>query len=142
MKALSIKQPWADSIVFGHKSIECRSWETNYRGELFIHASKVPDLSMKELKELYEDELPPLGSIVGKVDLIDCRKFKSPSDNEKAQLDKSVRFNGFAWILSNPLVLEVSIPMKGALRIYNIPSQIQELLKRDSDFFRYEGPAD
>ena len=38
-KVLSLIQPWASLAVLGHKKIETRSWNTKYRGELFIHAS-------------------------------------------------------------------------------------------------------
>ncbi len=40
MKAISILQPWASLVALGHKKIETRSWNTKYRGELLIHASK------------------------------------------------------------------------------------------------------
>ena len=39
MKVLSVKEPFATLITNGIKKIETRSWKTNYRGELFIHAS-------------------------------------------------------------------------------------------------------
>lgn len=41
--ALTVKQPWAHLICHGYKSIENRSWNTNYRGPLLIHASKLVD---------------------------------------------------------------------------------------------------
>lgn len=40
MKALSIKQPWASLVATGIKNIECRTWKTNYRGEILICSSK------------------------------------------------------------------------------------------------------
>ena len=40
MKALSLWQPWASVIATGAKRIETRSWSTNYRGPLLIHAAK------------------------------------------------------------------------------------------------------
>lgn len=40
MKALSIRQPWAWMIVAGGKNIENRRWNTNFRGEFYIHAAK------------------------------------------------------------------------------------------------------
>ena len=40
MKALTIIQPWATLIASGHKMNETRSWKTNYRGEVLIHAGK------------------------------------------------------------------------------------------------------
>lgn len=37
--ALSVCQPWAWAIVRGHKSVENRTWATNHRGLIAIHAS-------------------------------------------------------------------------------------------------------
>jgi hypothetical protein len=34
MKALSVKQPWANMIASGKKTIETRKWPTDYRGVL------------------------------------------------------------------------------------------------------------
>lgn len=41
--SLSIRQPWAWLIVNGYKDIENRSWKTNYRGPVLIHAGKAWD---------------------------------------------------------------------------------------------------
>ena len=38
MRALTLHQPWASLIANGVKTIETRSWSTNYRGPLAIHA--------------------------------------------------------------------------------------------------------
>lgn len=40
MKCLSQTQPWATLAAIGAKTIETRSWSTDYRGPLAIHASK------------------------------------------------------------------------------------------------------
>ena len=48
MKALSLKQPYAELVVSGRKTIELRKWKTNFRGEFLVHASKGVDaLGMK-----------------------------------------------------------------------------------------------
>lgn len=39
MKTLSIKNPWAYLIATGFKDVENRSWPTNYRGKILIHAT-------------------------------------------------------------------------------------------------------
>ena len=39
MKVLSIREPWASLIMNKKKLVETRSFKTNYRGELYIHAS-------------------------------------------------------------------------------------------------------
>jgi hypothetical protein len=54
VKALSIMQPWASLIAFGHKAIENRTWRppTSMIGQRFaIHASKKID--MDALTELH-----------------------------------------------------------------------------------------
>lgn len=40
MKALSLTQPWATLVTLSAKRIETRSWNTSYRGQMAIHASK------------------------------------------------------------------------------------------------------
>jgi hypothetical protein len=40
MKALTLTQPWAQFMALGEKEFETRSWYTDYRGPLAIHAAK------------------------------------------------------------------------------------------------------
>lgn len=40
MRGLSLTQPWATACALGSKRIETRSWSTNYRGLVAIHAAK------------------------------------------------------------------------------------------------------
>ncbi len=42
LPALSVKQPWADLIASGEKTIETRTWWTGYRGPLVICSSALP----------------------------------------------------------------------------------------------------
>lgn len=39
-RVLSIKPPYAWAILIGRKKVENRSWNTPYRGTVFIHASR------------------------------------------------------------------------------------------------------
>jgi len=39
MKTLSVRQPYASLICYGVKTVENRTWKTDYRGRLLIHAS-------------------------------------------------------------------------------------------------------
>jgi len=58
MKALSIKQPYALYICTGIKTVENRTWKTDYRGRLIIHASGDPLLLpyIDSLPERYQKE--------------------------------------------------------------------------------------
>ena len=40
MKVITLWQPWATLLAAGTKICETRSWKTNYRGEILIHAGK------------------------------------------------------------------------------------------------------
>ena len=42
-KCLSLRQPYAELIVSGRKTIELRKWNTRFRGEFLVHASKAID---------------------------------------------------------------------------------------------------
>jgi len=42
MRILTVRQPWAWAIIAGHKPVENRSWTTDYRGPLAIHAGRTP----------------------------------------------------------------------------------------------------
>jgi hypothetical protein len=39
MRVLSVQQPWAHLIVRGMRTVEVRSWTSDYRGRIAIHAS-------------------------------------------------------------------------------------------------------
>jgi predicted transcriptional regulator len=78
MRALSVRQPYADQIMRGTKQIEYRSRPTKIRGRIYIYASLTPAFS--------NGEDLPRGVIVGTVDLFNCTK--GP--------------RGYEWHLRNP----------------------------------------
>ena len=103
MKALSVKQPWAELIARGEKTIETRVWCTAYRGPLLIVASKRPDVWAT-------------GCAIAVVDLVDCRPMAKA--DEGAAL--CGRWAGAkAWVLENPRRVEPT-PVRGWPGIYNV----------------------
>jgi len=116
MKAISLKQPWASLIAIGRKTIETRTWATNYRGKLLIVASKTFDKNypLKNFAEIFYQV--PLGKAVAIVNLIDCRLMKK-EDEEKAMC--SCSSGRYAWILSDIKSTE-SFPVKGQLGLYDV----------------------
>ena len=112
MKALSLKQPFAELVVSGKKKIELRKWNTNFRGEFLIHASKNPDADA--MKKFGFDNL--LGFIVGKSNLIDVKKY---SNEDECNEDKDMHLADSSWgkfgfILNNSERIN-PIPSKGKL---------------------------
>lgn len=76
MKVVSLKEPFATLINNGFKKIETRSWKTNYRGELFIHASgkclAKEFLTNNYVINLIKDMDVNYGNIICKCNLVDC----------------------------------------------------------------------
>lgn len=128
-KALTLLQPWASLIVMGAKKIETRSWRTNYRGELLIHASKkfhFQDVELCHYKP-FIDFIPdkgklPTGAIIGKVDLVAIEETNDPlfmaSVTEEERKFGNYNANRYGWILQNPVMFAKPIPTGGALSIW------------------------
>lgn len=118
MKALSIKQPWANLIASGKKTIETRKWKTDYRGPLLIVSAKVPDIA-------------PAGFALAVAKLVDCRPM-SVLDEPEAQCRK---YEGaFAWVLEDIRPI-TPLLVRGELRIFDVPVDEGELdfVKKPSD---------
>jgi hypothetical protein len=120
MKALSLKQPWAELVVSGRKTIEIRKWNTKYRGEFFVHASL--NTNSEACKKYGLADLPK-GCIVGKADLIDVKKYRTKEEFEK---DAGKHFARDWWhpkahgfILKNAQRLPLK-PLKGKLNFFEV----------------------
>ena len=103
MKALSIRQPWANMISSGKKTIETRKWYTSYRGQLLIVSSKKPPIQ-------------PAGYALAIAELIDCR-LMTKKDEEEACCDWYPQ--AYAWILTNIKRIK-PFPVKGQLGLFDV----------------------
>lgn len=128
MKVLSLKEPWASLIKDEIKCVETRSWKTNYRGELYIHASlsKVSSICQenRELMRLVKSQDYPYGCIICKCKLVDCIKM-TEEYVEDMRLKNPIEYacgdykvNRYAWILSD-IEPVTPIEVKGHLGIWN-----------------------
>lgn len=71
IKVLTLKQPWATLVAEGIKKYEFRSWKTNYRGKILIHAGT--GIDKKELEKFKDLNLEfPSKRILAEVELEDC----------------------------------------------------------------------
>lgn len=113
MKTLTIKQPFATLIVEGLKEYEFRTWKTNYRGEILIHAGKGVDKKAMKKYEYLGLEYPK-GCIIGKATITDC--IKIDDDARKILKEKNSiiysniidnkDWNGYGFKLENVEKLE------------------------------------
>jgi predicted transcriptional regulator len=114
MKVLSLKQPFAELVVSGKKTIELRKWNTKFCGEFLVHASKSPD---KESMKKFGFEDLPCGFIVGKAKLVDVKRYKTDSesekDNDKHLADKN--WGEYGFVLENARRFSEIIFAKGML---------------------------
>lgn len=121
MRAISLWQPWASAIPAGLKTIETRSWATNYRGPLAIHAAKrwtkaereiwlklvcaTPHASRKfeEIGITYSEDIP-LGAIVATCELYDCISTNDPPQKNHEITEAESEWGNysadrFCWLL-------------------------------------------
>lgn len=117
MKALSLKQPFAELILQGKKTIELRKWNTHYRGEFLLHASQTPDA--KAMKHFGFATLPA-GCIVGKATLLDVKHYHNEREHAKDQhLHLATRFWGmYGFVLKDVQRFKEPIPCKGSLNFW------------------------
>jgi ASCH domain len=119
MKCLSVRQPWAWAIVSGVKAIENRSWSTQHRGPLAIHAGLTKDeFRGRDFAETMPG-LPAVedltfGAIIGVVDVIDCVPFAAVKDQPFAEP------LGQCWLLANPRPLADPIPFSGRQGLFDV----------------------
>ncbi len=121
MKVLTIKEPYASLIVNNYKKYEFRTWKTNYRGPIYIHASKVPDKNISKFKKYnlnYKN-----GYIIAKVNITDCILVDEKMDKYLKELDNVVYSNNYidcyAWKIENVEILKTPIPIIGKLGLWN-----------------------
>lgn len=148
MKACSIKQPWASLIAYGIKDIENRTWKTNFRGRIYIHASGrwvqrpsdmntfallYNDAQWMEIIKKHEnfssflvanpqvDPKLPLSAIIGEVDIVDC-VINHPSiwaEKTETSAGYPIKHIIYNWVLANAVIYDEPIlNVKGKLSLW------------------------
>jgi hypothetical protein len=132
MRVLTVQQPFAWSIVAGHKPVENRSWATKYRGPLAVHAGVGRGLEADGLALLERLGIEPPAelvrrAIVGVVDLIDVVNYHNAC-RQRGLFDG---FNVWAcpwatgpwcWVLANPRPLDRPIDYRGQQGLCRLPA--------------------
>ena len=148
MKTITVKQPWASLIVEGVKDIENRTWKTNFRGRVLIHAGATPCGNLKadscfshiltneqysrllriglerfgtnEKADICWLNLYPHGAIIGSVEIVDCVINHPSIWSEKTPLDKQLENKCiWNWVFANPIMFDNPIPCKGKLSFWD-----------------------
>lgn len=127
MKVITIKQPWATLIAEGYKEYEFRTWKTNYRGDILIHAGKGIDKDAVERFKYLNLEYPS-GQIIAKAVITDCIKVDDELRNilkkkdpivYKGVISKTSKdWNGYGFKIENVEKIE-SIKINGKLSLWD-----------------------
>jgi hypothetical protein len=132
MKAITVRQPWAWAIIHAGKDIENRSWKTNLRGRIAIHAGA--GMTRAEYEEgcksilrrkpkikipAYEDMVR--SAIVGMVEIVDCIERSGSTWHTKGSI---------GFVLARPKKLPEPIKCKGALKFWDVPKSIEFRIKK------------
>jgi len=121
-KALTVRQPYADLLTcaafrdddgkyHAEKTIEVRTRNTNYRGDLLICASAKPQLFGRMS-----------GVTCGFVELYDTKLVSEFTPEDWAATcipEKDRPKKGYGWMMRNPRRV-VEMPIKGQLGVYNL----------------------
>jgi hypothetical protein len=133
VKAITIKQPFASLIASGLKEYEFRTWKTNYRGKIYIHAGLGTDAKAIEKFKDYNLEYPK-GEIIAVAELVDCIIIDEEVKKELQEKNSLVysgvihdtSFQGYGFQLANIRKVK-PISVKGKLGLWNYePEKLEE----------------
>lgn len=125
IRALTIRQPWAELILRRRKPFELRTWKTKHKGLLAIHAGSRVDAADARKLGLNPEKLIT-GAFVGVVELAEVR----PYTREDARLLKKRRAGfgwfpkHFSWVLKKPRRIS-PVKAKGQLGLFKVPKAVE-----------------
>lgn len=122
MKVLTLKQPWATLVAEGIKKYEFRSWKTNFRGKILIHAGA--GIDKKEMERFKDLNLEyPSRKIIAEVEIEDCLELNEKLNNEIIR-ENNIAYGskyrtGYAWKINNVKKLKIDKTVNGKLGLWN-----------------------
>lgn len=131
--AISVRQPWAELLISGRKSIEIRSWAPDYRGRLWLHAGLKSDLEVERRFGLHD---LCRGGFVGSIQLIAIVPFTKERWIQwlDKHLDSGEYHDGLvAWMVGAPRRFPKPVPGKGQLNLFYPSTEIVQQLITNED---------
>ncbi len=142
MMTLSIRQPWAWLVVSGTKDVENRTWTTQYRGWLLIHAGQHTATGWRNglrgyfsrraydagderfpWRAFYDmvEECRALGErrgILGMAHLLDIQEKGSPAPSAWHESDC------FGWMFDRAFRFPFPVRWRGKQRLFEVPQSL------------------
>jgi hypothetical protein len=113
--ALGIRQPWAELILRGIKTIEVRTLPARARGPIYLYASQeLADIpAAREAIEKNRLDVAALatGRLVGTVEIVSCRPC-TRADAAAACVPAKLLEGKLGWVLANPQRLDEPLPVR------------------------------
>lgn len=145
MIALSVQQPFASLILAGVKTAEMRSYfapRVDLGQRFAIHSSsRIPPDCQDELeaiqRKIKRKTLPPmpfpLGSILGTVRLLGCRRPETKADLKACFMspDELIFPEFVLWELADPIWLPEPLPCRGRPGYWEVPPELIPRLRLD-----------
>lgn len=146
MKVLSLHQPYASLIAHGFKRVETRSWGTDYRGVVAIHAAKIwgaeqlrglADLQGRQsdaIEQLDDGSPIPLGGIVAVARVADCRRMDGPWIAKQTGLELDLggwEVGRYGWVLEDVRAIAPMIPLRGRQGLFELERRALTPADRD-----------
>jgi activating signal cointegrator 1 len=136
MKCISVVQPWATLIILGAKRYETRSWASQFRGQLAIHASTKFPQRARDLcnEEPFRSALRrggfmtaadlPRGLIIGTVQLARCLPEPEARLIQLPGYEFGDYLNGrWIWQFDDPQPLTRPLAARGLRGIFEVPGR-------------------
>ncbi|QDT38689.1 ASCH domain-containing protein [Stratiformator vulcanicus] len=113
--ALGVRQPWAELLVRGEKSLEIRSQPTRMRGLIYIYAAQkiatIPAAKEAARTRRIDVSALTLGRIVGTVRLVGCRP-AAVEDAPAACVSPTLLAGKYAWEVADPVSLDEPLKVR------------------------------
>ena len=123
MKALSMKQPVPELILQKKKTIETRTWKSDFKGEFYLHASNNFMDSMLKRFQIDKERLV-IGAIVGKAEITGLKVYNNleefNADFNKHLVEVPKKLPTYGYILERIERLEKPIKLKGKLNFFEV----------------------
>ena len=115
MRAISIRNPYAHFIMCGEKTIECRTWQTDYRGDVLICSSANPKI---------KNTISGHALCVARLDRIE--PFTKEHLDAACMGDMPDK-KSFAWYLEDVRVIK-PFAVKGKLNFFDVDDELIEVI--------------
>lgn len=132
VKTLTLTEPWCSLVAHGTKRMETRSWRTDYRGPLAMHAAKALPKNLNELcqqpafrEALHRDHWReqawqfPTGHILAVVLLDEVLPAEQVRPSAREQTFGDFSRGRYAWLFSAVYRLVTPVPARGVLGLWD-----------------------